>query len=76
MNNERYKELIEEVVPKEDKFKNGLIAFVIGGLVGLLGQIMVTILENNFDVETIAKLTKVSTDEVLKIKENLENNNS
>lgn len=50
MNNERYKELIEEVVPKEDKFKNGLIAFVIGGLVGLLGQIMVTILENNFDV--------------------------
>ena len=50
MNKERYKELIEEVVPKEDKFKNGLIAFVIGGLVGLLGQIMVTILENNFDV--------------------------
>lgn len=50
MNKERYKELIEEVVPKEDKFKNGLIAFVIGGLVGLLGQIIVTILENNFDV--------------------------
>ena len=29
-------------------------------------------LENNFDVETIAKLTKVSTDEVLKIKNSLE----
>ena len=39
-------------------------------------EIIKTALENNFDVETIAKLTKVSTDEVLKIKENLENNNS
>ena len=39
-------------------------------------EIIKTALENNFDVETIAKLTKVSVDEVLKIKENLENNNS
>ena len=39
-------------------------------------EIIKNALENNFDVETIAKLTKVSTDEVLKIKENLENNNS
>ena len=36
-------------------------------------EIIKTALENNFDVETIAKLTKVSTDEVLKIKEKIEN---
>ena len=35
-------------------------------------EIIKTALENNFDVETIAKLTKVSTDEVLKIKNSLE----
>ena len=39
-------------------------------------EIIKNAVENNLDVETIAKLTKVSTDEVLKIKENLENNNS
>ena len=36
-------------------------------------EIIKNALENNFDVETIAKLTKVSTDEVLKIKEKIEN---
>ena len=36
-------------------------------------EIIKTALENNFDVETIAKLTKVSVDEVLKIKEKIEN---
>ena len=35
-------------------------------------EIIKNALENNFDVETIAKLTKVSTDEVLKIKNSLE----
>ena len=35
-------------------------------------EIIKTALENNFDVETIAKLTKVSVNEVLKIKESLE----
>ena len=35
-------------------------------------EIIKNALENNFDVETIAKLTKVSTDEVLKIKEKIE----
>lgn len=50
MNKERYKELTKQIVPQEDKLKNGLIAFVVGGLVGALGQLIVTVLENNFDV--------------------------
>ena len=36
-------------------------------------EIIKTALENNFDVETIAKLTKLSVDEVLKIKEKIGN---
>ncbi len=50
MNKEKYKELTNKIVPKEDKLKNGIIAFIVGGLVGLLGQIIVFVLENNLDV--------------------------
>ncbi|MEE0699083.1 MAG: SpoVA/SpoVAEb family sporulation membrane protein [Bacilli bacterium] len=48
MNKERYKELTSKIVPQEDKVKNGIIAFVVGGAVGLLGQVLVTVIENNF----------------------------
>ena len=54
----------------------GLIEGQVAGEQKKQQEIIKTALENNFDVETIAKLTKVSVDEVLKIKENLENNNS
>lgn len=50
MNKERYKEITNEIVPEEDKVKNGFTAFLVGGLVGLLGQIIVVVLENNFDI--------------------------
>lgn len=50
MNEERYKELTEKIVSKEDKIKNSLVAFLVGGFVGLLGQIIVFLLENNFNV--------------------------
>lgn len=50
MNKERYKELIDETVAKEDKVKNGITAFLIGGLVGMIGQIIVSVLENNFNI--------------------------
>lgn len=51
MNKERYKELTSKIVPEENKTKNGIIAFLTGGLIGFLGQVIVTILENNFNVE-------------------------
>lgn len=51
MNKERYKEITSKIVPKEDKVKNGIIAFLVGGLIGLLGEIIVVVLESNFNVE-------------------------
>lgn len=51
MNKERYKEITNKIVPKEDKLKNGLIAFLIGGIIGFIGQLIVFILENNFDIK-------------------------
>lgn len=50
MDKERYKEITSKIVPQEDKLKNGIIAFLVGGLVGLLGQIIVFVLEDSFDV--------------------------
>ena len=50
MNNERYKYLTKKIIPKEDKFKDGVTAFFIGGLLGMLGQVVVTILENGLDI--------------------------
>lgn len=50
MNKERYKELTSKIVPEENKTKNEIIAFLTGGLIGFLGQVIVTILENNFNV--------------------------
>lgn len=50
MNKERYKELTSKIVPEENKTKNGIIAFLTGGSIGFLGQVIVTILENNFNV--------------------------
>lgn len=50
MNEEKYKQITSKIVPKEDKLKNGIVAFLVGGLVGLIGQVIVSILENNFNL--------------------------
>ena len=55
MNKERYKELTSKIVPEENKTKNGIIAFLTGGLIGFLGQVIVTVLENNFNVASLHK---------------------
>lgn len=51
MEKERYKKITSKIVPEEDKLKNAFIAFLVGGLIGLLGQIIVFILENNFNIK-------------------------
>lgn len=43
MEKEKYKELTKKFSPKENKIKNMIIAFIVGGLIGLLGQILITI---------------------------------
>jgi len=51
MNKDEYQKLVEEYTPKEKKLKNAVIAFLVGGAVGLLGQIVVTILQTSFGME-------------------------
>lgn len=38
MINKNYEEIVEKHSPKEERLKNSLIAFFIGGLVGLVGE--------------------------------------
>ncbi len=50
LNKDNYKKIVSKITPKENKVKNALISFFIGGLIGMLGQIIVTILENNYSI--------------------------
>ncbi len=43
MNKQEYQKLVEKHSPKENKTKNMIIAFIVGGLVGVLGQGLVDI---------------------------------
>ncbi len=43
MNKKEYQELVKKNMPKSSKFKNAFIAFFIGGIVGLIAQVISTI---------------------------------
>lgn len=47
-----YEKIIEKHKPKETRVKNGIIAFVIGGLVGVLGQLLIDLYSYWFNVST------------------------
>lgn len=51
MNKDDYKKLVDEFTPKENKLKNAIIAFFVGGLIGVLGQITVEVLMGVFPLE-------------------------
>ena len=43
MEKDRYKIITEKYTPKEHFFKNGLISFIVGGLMGVIGQGLIDI---------------------------------
>ena len=48
MNKDEYKKLVSKLTPKENKLKNIITSFIVGGLIGLLGEVFVEILINCF----------------------------
>ena len=50
MDKEEYKKLVKEKYPKEKRVKNALIAFLVGGLIGLGGQILSRLLVLTFGI--------------------------
>lgn len=48
MNKDEYKKIVDRLTPKENKSKNAIVAFFIGGIVGALAELIVTILVSCF----------------------------
>jgi len=48
MNKEKYQELVKKYSRKEPKLKNAIVAFLVGGLVGIIGELIVNILMKSF----------------------------
>ena len=44
MEKNKYKDLVSSHTPKENRLYNGMIAFIIGGIMGVIGEILVEIL--------------------------------
>lgn len=50
MDKDEYKKIVDNLTPKEKKSKNAIVAFLVGGLVGLLAEIITTILVHYFAI--------------------------
>lgn len=52
MNKKQYQELVAKHTPKENRLQNGLIAFFIGGLMGVIGQFLLELLAYFLEIPT------------------------
>ena len=46
----KYKDLVNKKSPKEDILRNSLVSFIVGGSIGVLGQLIVDIYMKLFDI--------------------------
>lgn len=52
MEKTRYKEIVDKNTPKPERLKNGVRAFIIGGTVGLLGDLLMQVYAYLFHIPT------------------------
>ena len=53
MKKEEYQSMVKRLSPKEPKLKNAIVAFLIGGLVGFIGEVIVHILMESFGLSRV-----------------------
>jgi len=53
MNKEEYQKLVKKISPKEPKFRNAIVAFLVGGGIGFTGEIIVNILMESFGLSRV-----------------------
>ncbi len=53
MNKVEYQELVQKMSPKEPKLRNAIVAFLVGGSVGFIGEIIVKILMESFGLSRV-----------------------
>lgn len=52
MDKNKYKQIVKKYTPKENRLYNGMIAFISGGLMGMLGQFIVELYAYFLDIPT------------------------
>ncbi len=52
MKNEQYKELVNRHLPNEQKGKNAIVAFIVGGLIGAFGNFLLELYSYYFHLST------------------------
>lgn len=52
MEKNKYKEIVDKNTPKEEILHNALIAFIIGGIMGIIGQALIDFYSYQFAVST------------------------
>lgn len=52
MKEDIYKKIVDKHTPKEDIFKNALIAFITGGIMGIIGQALIDFYTSYFSIPT------------------------
>ncbi len=53
MNKDEYQKLVKKLSPKEPKLRNAIIAFLVGGFVGFIGEVIVNILMESFGLARV-----------------------
>lgn len=52
MEKKKYQEIVKKHKPKADRLKNGIIAFIIGGIMGMIGQFLVELYAYYLNIPT------------------------
>lgn len=52
MNSEKYQEIVNKYKPKEEKTNNSIIAFIVGGIIGLLANFVLEFYSYIFHIST------------------------
>lgn len=53
MKKEEYQQLVKQYSPKEPKLRNALVAFVVGGTIGFIGEVIINILMESFGISRV-----------------------
>ncbi len=53
MNKEEYGKLVKRLSPKEPKLRNAIVAFLVGGSIGLIGEFIVNVLMESFGLSRV-----------------------
>lgn len=51
MNNKKYKQIVNELTPKENRLYNMFISFISGGTIGIIGTLLFNLLSNTYNEE-------------------------